>query len=89
MANMSTRAPRMAGSRRATPRPAAAGTLPPPPKNWTTVKDVASRCSVHVSTVYEWCHLNQVVARRVGSSWRVRLASDGFPMPADSAERAA
>lgn len=70
----------MPGSRRITPRPAAAGELPPPPRNWTTVKDAADRAGVHVATVYRWCESQAVEARRLGSGWRVRLANDGFPL---------
>ncbi|NBD09641.1 helix-turn-helix domain-containing protein [Corallococcus silvisoli] len=74
------RSPRFPTSRRTRPRPALAGDLPPPPRNWTTVKDTADRCTVSLATAYRWCERGQVVCRRVGSSWRVRLASDGFPL---------
>jgi len=83
---MSTRAPRMAGTRRTPQRPAAAGELPPPPRNWTTVKDAADRAGVSLSHMYRLCGSGAVQARRIGSTWRVRLASDGFPfMPGESA----
>ena len=85
MADMSTRAPRMAGSRRAAPRPAASGERPPPPLNWTTVKDAAARAQIHVATAYRHCENGVFAARRVGGSWRVRLASDGFPLPGEAA----
>ncbi|RJS26072.1 hypothetical protein DRW03_06330 [Corallococcus sp. H22C18031201] len=82
---MSIRAARMPGSRRTAPRPAAAGELPPPPRNWTTVKDAADRAQVSLATAYRWCESGQVVCRRVGSGWRIRLASDGFPLFSEAA----
>ncbi|ATB36295.1 hypothetical protein CYFUS_001709 [Cystobacter fuscus] len=45
------------------------------------MKDAADRAGVHVATVYRWCESQEVEARRLGrSGWRVRLASDGFPL---------
>jgi hypothetical protein len=83
---MSTRAPRMPGTRRTPQRPAAAGELPPPPRNWTTVKDAADRAQVSLATLYRWVEKDTVVYRRLGSTIRVRLGSDGFPlMAAESA----
>jgi hypothetical protein len=70
----------MAGTRRTPQRPAAAGELPPPPRNWTTVKDAADRAGVHLSTMYRWCDSGTVVCRQLGTVWRVRLGSDGFPL---------
>jgi hypothetical protein len=32
--------------------------------------------------MYRWCASGTVVARRLGSTWRVRLGSDGFPLVA-------
>ncbi|MFP2964045.1 helix-turn-helix domain-containing protein [Myxococcus sp. 1LA] len=79
-----SRSPRMPGTRRRHhPRPAAAGELPPPPRNWTTVKDAADRAQVSLPTMYRWCEAGVVVCRRIGSCWRVRLASDGFPLCAE------
>jgi Helix-turn-helix domain len=74
----------MVGERRTRQRPAAAGELPPPPRNWTTVKDAADRAGVHVSTMYRWCESGLVICRQLGSTWRVRLASDGFPFMANA-----
>jgi hypothetical protein len=70
----------MPGTRRTPQRPAPAGTLPPPPRNWTTVKDAADRATVSLSHMYRLCGAGDVIARRIGSTWRVRLASDGFPL---------
>jgi len=70
----------MPGARRTSQRPAPAGVLPPPPRNWTTVKDAADRATVSLSTMYRLCSSGTVVARRLSSTWRVRLASDGFPL---------
>ena len=87
----SKRAPRMPGTRRSRQRPASAGSLPPVPRNWTTVKDAADRAGVHPATVYRWCEDNLVVCERLSRGWRVRLASSGFPLfrRAEAAESAA
>jgi excisionase family DNA binding protein len=79
----------MAGTRKTPQRPAIAGTLPPPPRNWTTVKDAADRAGVSLPTLYRWAASGRVVARQLGRVWRVRLASDGFPMMASDVEVAA
>jgi hypothetical protein len=79
----------MPGTRKTPQRPAAAGTLPPPPRNWTTVKDAADRASVSLATMYRWCDDGAVVSRKLKSVWRVRLASDGFPMMTGEAAEAA
>ncbi|MFE8599824.1 helix-turn-helix domain-containing protein [Archangium violaceum] len=70
----------MPGSRRTPQRPAAAGELPPPPRNWTTVKDAADRGGLSLATMYRHCDQGLVVCRKLGSTWRVRLGSDGFPL---------
>lgn len=70
----------MPGTRRSPQRPAAAGTLPPPPRNWTTVKDAADRAGLSLATMYRHCENGQAIARKLGSVWRVRLGSDGFPL---------
>jgi excisionase family DNA binding protein len=44
------------------------------------VKDAADRAGVSLPTMYRWAGRGEVVARQLGRVWRVRLASDGFPM---------
>ncbi len=49
------------------------------------MKDAADRAQVSLATMYRWCLAGAVVCRRLGSTWRVRLASDGFPLTAEDA----
>lgn len=55
------------------------------PARWTTPKDVADTCDVDLGTVYRWCRLGTVKARRPGGGqWRIAVDGDGFPLDADS-----
>jgi hypothetical protein len=57
-------------------------------EQWVDVKKAAERAAVSERTLFRWCRLRLVVARRLASGqgpWRVLLDADGFP--ADSSQR--